>query len=330
MSPKTPRAFYGALQRNLSYKPMYWLLALFGILALPVRPDLSHEQLRERYAPAPSQFMEVRGMQVHYRDQGEGMPLVLLHGMGSSLHTWEAWADTLQQHYRVISVDLPGWGLTGPDPQKRYTIEAQVAFLAALLDSLGIEQCVIGGNSMGGWFSWNFAVAHPQRVLGLVLVDAAGVPPAQQQGQKGKRPAYFKLTEQKWLQSYVRVATPRIIYRKMLEQVYVHDSLVTKQLVNRYYHLMRHEGNRQAFLDRAAQRNAGSSRFNELGSLKAPVLVLWGEEDPWIPASHALRFQEQMPQATVVYFPGLGHVPMEEAPMQTVAPLWLFLASIAP
>jgi pimeloyl-ACP methyl ester carboxylesterase len=330
MNLKKLREPVGAFQRILRFKRMYWLLALFGLFALPVRPDLAHHELRQRYAPEPSRFMEVSGMQVHYRDQGQGMPVVLLHGMASSLHTWEAWADTLQQQYRIISVDLPGWGLTGPDPQKRYTLDAQVAFLAAFLDSLGIEKCVIGGNSMGGWFSWNFAIAHPERVLGLILVDAAGVPASPQQGQQGKRPSYFKLTEQKWLQAYVRVATPRVIYRKMLEQVYVNDSLVTTALVNRYYYLMRHEGNRQAFLDRAEQRSAGSSRFDELTALKAPVLVLWGEKDPWIPAGHALRFQEQMPQATVVYFPELGHVPMEEAPMQTVAPLWLFLAGLQP
>lgn len=310
---------------------MYWIIAFFTLLALPVRPDLYHEDLLLRYAPAPSQFREVMGIKTHYRDQGQGLPVVLLHGMGSSLHTWEGWVKELQPAYRVISIDMPGWGLTGPDPQKRYNIAEQVTFLAAFLDSLGIEKCVIGGNSMGGWFSWNFALAHPERVQALVLIAAAGVPtPVTNTAKGNKRTVYFKLTEQSLLQRYVRVATPRILYKKMVQQVYVNDSLVTRQLVNRYYHLMRHEGNRQAFLDRAKQRESGAGRFEELQQLQLPVLLLWGEGDPWIPLEHAARFQEQLPNAVLVTLPALGHVPMEENPGLSVQPIKRFLEQLVP
>lgn len=308
---------------------MWGLFFAAFLLALPVRPDLPLEDLVERYAPSPSQFLTVQGIQTHYRDQGQGQPIVLLHGMASSLHTWEGWVAALSPTYRVISIDMPGWGLTGPDPQKRYRIEDQVAFVAAFLDSLGIEKCVLGGNSMGGWFSWNFALQHPERLLGLLLVDAAGVPEAATGSTaSAKRPSYFKLTEQSWLQSYARVATPRIIYKKMLQQVYVSDSLITRPLVNRYYHLMRREGNRQAFLDRAKQRGTGPSSFEALSQLQLPVLIIWGEADPWIPLEHASRLQQQMPQAVVVTFPGLGHVPMEENAAATVQPVQRFLEQL--
>jgi pimeloyl-ACP methyl ester carboxylesterase len=317
---------------------MTWILALLALLALPVRPDLPLEGLLPKYATAASQFREVQGIETHYRDQGQGQPIVLLHGMASSLHTWEGWVAALSPTYRVITLDMPGWGLTGPDSQNRYRIEDQVAFLAAFLDSLGIEKCVLGGNSMGGWFSWNFALSHPERVQALVLVDAAGVPAeravtttqSEKAAPKAKRPSYFSLTEQAWLQSYARVATPRILYKKMLQQVYVHDSLVNRQLVNRYYHLMRREGNRQAFLDRAKQRGTGESRFHELPQLQMPVLVLWGESDLWIPLADATRFQQQMPQAVVVTFPQLGHVPMEENAAATVQPVQRFLEQLRP
>lgn len=308
---------------------MWGLFFAAFLLALPVRPDLPLEDLVERYAPSPSQFLTVQGIQTHYRDQGQGQPIVLLHGMASSLHTWEGWVAALSPTYRVISIDMPGWGLTGPDPQKRYRIEDQVAFVAAFLDSLGIEKCVLGGNSMGGWFSWNFALQHPERLLGLLLVDAAGVPEAATGSTaSAKRPSYFKLTEQSWLQSYARVATPRIIYKKMLQQVYVSDSLITRPLVNRYYHLMRREGNRQAFLDRAKQRGTGPSRFEALSQLQLLVLIIWGEADPWIPLEHASRLQQQMPQAVVVTFPGLGRVPMEENAAATVQPVQRFLEQL--
>lgn len=312
---------------------MWWILGLMAVLALPVRPDVPVDELLERYAPAPSQFKEVWGMEVHCRDQGQGLPVLFLHGMGSSLHTWEGWTNTMLQAggYRVISVDMPGWGLTGPDPKKRYRIEDQVAFLDALADSLGLQQFVIGGNSMGGWFSWNYALAHPNRLKGLILVDAAGLSQPQTESQepaKSKRPAILQLNNGVPGKNYLRQATPRFIYKGIVKQVYANDDLVTRELVNRYYRLMRREGNRQAFLDRASQRAGSKNRQAELSSLQIPTLILWGSQDPWIPLSHGKQFQELIPGSVLVEFPHLGHVPMEEDPANTVVPVLGFLAGL--
>jgi pimeloyl-ACP methyl ester carboxylesterase len=312
---------------KINVKKMGWWVFIAGLFILPIRPDMEVGQLSVRYAPAPSQFMEIQGMPVHYRDQGKGMPVVLLHGLASSLHTWEGWVAALKPDYRIITVDLPGWGLTGPDPQKRYRIEDQVAFLAAFLDSLGIDKCVIGGNSMGGWFSWNFALAQPERLYGLILVDAAGVPSGSSAAPR-KRPAYFKLTESRFFEAYVQRATPRFLYKSMLKQVYVDDDKVDRALVNRYYHLMRREGNRQAFLDRAKQRSPTAGKFDLLAELQLPTLILWGEQDSWIPPQHGEVFQQNITASILVKFPHLGHVPMEEDPENTVVPVKLFLEGL--
>lgn len=312
---------------------MWWILGLVAVLALPVRPDVPVDELLERYAPAPSQFREVWGMEVHYRDQGQGLPVILLHGLGSSLHTWEGWTAAMLQTggYRVISVDMPGWGLTGPDPQKRYRIEDQVAFLDALADSLGLQRFVIGGNSMGGWFSWNYALAHRDRVAGLILVDAAGLPQPSSNSEKSpssKRPAILQLNNGVPGKNYLRQATPRFIYKGIVKQVYVNDELVTRDLVSRYYLLMRREGNRQAFLDRASQRPKGMGKHAALRTLKVPTLILWGSQDPWIPLSSGRQFQELIPGSVLVEFAHLGHVPMEEDPANTVVPVLGFLGGL--
>ncbi len=312
---------------------MWWILGLVAVLALPVRPDVPVDELLERYAPAPSQFREVWGMEVHYRDQGQGLPVILLHGLGSSLHTWEGWTAAMLQTggYRVISVDMPGWGLTGPDPQKRYRIEDQVAFLDAFADSLGLQRFVIGGNSMGGWFSWNYALAHRDRVAGLILVDAAGLPQPSSSSEKSpssKRPAILQLNNGVPGKNYLRQATPRFIYKNIVKQVYVNDELVTRDLVSRYYLLMRREGNRQAFLDRASQRAGSKSRHAELAQLQLPTLILWGSQDPWIPLSSGRQFQELIPGSVLVEFAHLGHVPMEEDPANTVVPVLGFLGGL--
>lgn len=312
---------------------MWWILGLVAVLALPVRPDVPVDELLSRYAPAPSQFREVWGMEVHYRDQGQGLPVILLHGLGSSLHTWEGWTAAMLQTggYRVISVDMPGWGLTGPDPQKRYRIEDQVAFLDAFADSLGLQRFVIGGNSMGGWFSWNYALAHRDRVAGLILVDAAGLPQPSSSSEKSpssKRPAILQLNNGVPGKNYLRQATPRFIYKGIVKQVYVNDELVTRDLVSRYYLLMRREGNRQAFLDRASQRPSSKSRHAELAQLQLPTLILWGSQDPWIPLSSGRQFQELIAGSVLVEFPHLGHVPMEEDPANTVVPVLGFLGGL--
>jgi pimeloyl-ACP methyl ester carboxylesterase len=303
---------------------MHWLFLAVLLFVLPIRNDLAVAELVSKYAPSPSAFVEVRGMQVHYRVQGKGPVLVLLHGMASSLHTWEGWVAVLEKNYTVVTLDLPGWGLTGPDPQKRYRTADQVDFLKAFTSQLGLTRFFLGGNSMGGNFAWNYALRYPADVLGLILVDAAGAPPVK--AQQGGRPSYFSVVETPGLSAYFSKATPKGVFRSLLKQVYADDTKLSSALVDRYYALMRREGNRQAFIDRAAQRDDHTNRFAELKKLELPVLILWGAKDAWIPISDAHRFLKQLPNARLVVFDHLGHVPMEEDPATTVQAVVYWLA----
>src|SRR5438874_175985 len=154
-------------------------LAIGGLVAATWAPERTVAELQGRWAPPPSTFIEVAGMNVHLRDEGprdDASPIVLLHGTGSSLHAWEGWAKVLRKQRRVVSFDLPGFGLTGPSPDGVYTVDNDVRLVIAVLDKLGIERCVLGGNSLGGAVSWRAALAHPTRVEKLILVDAGGYP----------------------------------------------------------------------------------------------------------------------------------------------------------
>ncbi len=303
---------------------MWGIALVLALILAPIRSDISPEVLTATYAPSPSAFATVRGMQVHYRVQGKGPVLVLLHGMASSLHTWEDWVAVLEKEYTVVTLDLPGWGLTGPDPQKRYRTADQVDFLKAFTSQLGLTRFFLGGNSMGGNFAWNYALRYPADVLGLILVDAAGAPPVK--AQQGGRPSYFSVVETPVLSGYFSKATPKAVFRSLLKQVYADDTKLTPALVDRYYALMRREGNRQAFIDRVAQRDGQTNRFDDLKTLELPVLILWGAKDAWIPVSDAHRFLKQLPHASLVVFEHLGHVPMEEDPATTVLPVVHWLA----
>ncbi len=156
-----------------------FVVLIGGGVAANWAPDKPLSALAARWAPPPSTFVPILGMQVHLRDEGprgDPIPIVLIHGTSASLHTWEGWVAALKDDRRVITFDLPGFGLSGPSPDWDYTIAAYVRFLGALLDTVGVRRCVLGGNSLGGNIAWATAHAMPDRVDKLVLLDSGGYP----------------------------------------------------------------------------------------------------------------------------------------------------------
>lgn len=297
------------------------VFALAGVLATWA-PDRSVQDLSVRWATAPSQFMAVNGMQVHVRDEGprdDPMPIVLLHGTSASLHTWDGWAESLRGQRRVIRFDLPGFGLTGPDPQGDYSTAAYVRFVGAMLDALGVRTCVLAGNSLGGQIAWATALALPQRVGKLVLVDAAGYPL-----QPESVPLGFRVARMPGLRLLMEHVLPRGIVESSVRNVYGDPAKVTPALVDRYYDLALRAGNRQALAQRLALNLSGDTE--QIKALKLPTLILWGAKDRLIPLENGRRFASDMAGSRLVVFDGLGHVPHEEDPQQTVAAVKTFLA----
>ncbi|MGZ3450022.1 MAG: alpha/beta fold hydrolase [Polyangiales bacterium] len=278
--------------------------ALVLLSLLLVRCDVPRERLMAKYAPEPSKFVDIEGMRVHYRDQGTGAPLVLIHGTSSSLHTWEGWVSRLSTHRRVVRLDLPGFGLTGPTPDGDYTAARLARVVATLMDRLAIAKADVAGNSLGGRVALTFALEHPDRVRKLVLVDAAGL-----SGQKP--PKIFAFARTPVLGRLLTVVTPRAIVRKNLVEVYGDPTRIDEALVDRYFDFTLAEGNRRALYDRLnGPRDPDlDARIPEI---HAPTLLLWGERDRWIPLEFAKRFQSSIAGAKLVSYPDAGHVPMEE------------------
>lgn len=300
------------------------VLLVLGVVIATWAPDQPVDELKARWAPAPSQFLDVAGMQVHLRDEGvrdDPEPLVLLHGTSSSLHTWDGWVAALAAERRVIRVDLPGFGLTGPTPDGDYTVASYVRFMGELLDRLGIERCVLAGNSFGGQVAWETALAlSPSRVVKLVLEDAAGYPL-----EPESMPIAFHVAQVPLLRDLMQVTLPRGMVESSLRNVYGDPSRVAPALVDRYYDLTTRAGNREALAQRFVQapHGPGHERIREL---RVPTLVLWGELDRLIPPDHAARFHRDIAGSRLVLLPGLGHTPHEEDPAASVAALRRFLA----
>lgn len=298
------------------------LLTVTAAVAWYWAPDRQVAELKPRWALAPSQFVAIDGMLVHLRDQGprdDPAPIVLLHGTSASLHTWEGWVAVLQDKRRVISLDLPGFGLTGPFPDGDYRMSHYSAFLANVLEQLQVPRAVVAGNSFGGQLAWQFALDHPQRVERLVLVDAAGYP-----RNATSMPIGFRLAQIPALAPVMANVLPRPMIEASIRNVYGDPDQVSDELIDRYYELTLRAGNRDALRQRFIQVEAGQS-YTRISELKMPTLILWGGRDELIPPVNAERFKRDIKGSRLVLFDELGHVPQEEDPARTVAVLMGFL-----
>ncbi len=310
------------------FKRVWWsavvlALMLAGAIAWSWEPDRQLGQLVARWAPEPSRFIELDGMQVHIRDTGprnDAAPLLLLHGMSSSLHSFEGWQSALQGERRVISVDLPGFGLTGPSPQGDYRIEVYTRFVLRLLDTLEVKRVVLAGNALGGEIAWQTALLAPERVQQLILIDADGYQPAVL-----SMPLGFQIASMRGLRWVSERILPRPLMAASLRSVFGEPERVTQERIDRYFELNLRVGNRRALFQRMDQATFGESA-PLIRRITQPTLVLWGERDEMISPDLGSRFCEDIPRCRLVTFPKLGHLPQEEDPAATLQAVRPFLA----
>ena len=295
-----------------------FLLALSVWLAWT--PDKTEQVLMQSYSRPGTARLMVQQQPVFVQDSGprDAPVMLLLHGFGASLQAWDDWAPALEKNLRVLRIDIPGFGLSGPAVNQDYSDAADVARVIALLDQLGVQQVIIAGHSMGGRIAWNLAAAHPVRVSQLVLLAPDGFPDPHAKSDKTYEvPALLGLLPYslpKWALRMGGVAP-----------AFADDSQLTPQMMQRYHDMMLAPGVRTALLDRMRQTR-NSDPVARLQSIKVPVLLLWGEKDAFIPVSNAQDYLKAMPQAKLVTLPGVGHVLHEEAPQASVQVVRDFLS----
>ncbi len=302
------------MQKKLKYFIYSLIILLTLAIGSGIYSDIPVEDLKNEYANEHSQFIEVDEMNVHYRDEGEGFPIVLIHGTAASLHTWDAWTDELKKTNRVIRMDLPAFGITGPNKNADYSLKAYTNFIHTFLFKLGLERFHIVGNSLGGNIAWNYAADHPDMVEKLILVDASGLPTNKQP------PAIFKMAKTPVLSSLFLYVTPKFLIKKNIEEVYEDDSKITEDLITRYHKMALRAGNRKAFIDRAKIDFGLDSMVNikKLKSILAPTLLIWGAQDLWIPLDNGVRMNRLLPNSSLKILEYSGHVPMEENPEESL------------
>ena len=306
------------------------MIILLAALALWLwTPDKDRAELERLYLAAPTDMVALAapvdtGLQarlqvrLHVRDSGpkDAPAVILLHGFGASLHTWEPWALALAATHRVIRFDLPGSGLSPPDPGGDYTDVRSRQLLLSLMDQMGLARASLVGHSIGGRIAWGFAAEYPDRVDKLMLVAPDGfASPGFEYGKAPEVPATFRL---------MRHVLPESLLRMSLEPAYADPTALTDAMALRYHDLMRAPGSRDALLARMAQ-TVLRDPVPVLQRIRAPTLLLWGEQDAMIPLANSADYLKAIPQATRVSLAGVGHLPHEEAPERSLLPVLAFL-----
>lgn len=317
------------------FKKLFGILFIFAaVLAVGwvslKRADIPFSTLESAYANDASQFITLQnGLTVHVRDEGQidGPTLVLVHGFSASLHTWDAWVRDLKSDHRVISLDLPGHGLTRAPDEYAIGMDQFVKTVDEVTDYLRAEQFTLVGSSMGGNTAWEFALANPDKLNALVLVAASGWPP--EEGEEPSESLVFKLLGNKAARSIMKDLDMSMLIRGALRDSFVDQTFVTDEMVSRYASLSRAPGHRQAILDLTVNRGERRMATPDLmAGIDVPTLILHGDQDNLVPVSAARRFAESIPGAEIAIYPNVGHLPQEEIAAESLADLRSFLGIV--
>jgi len=285
---------------------------LFGCTAMGTQ-TVPYDQLSKKYTNSSSRYMDVNGLTIHYRDEGEGPPLVLLHGVASSLHTWDDWVKQLKGRYRIIRLDLPGFGLTGPDSNPdSLSSDYMVSMIDGFVQQLGLDRFFMAGSSLGGFYAWNYAHAHPQKLYKLALVGATGY--AQDM------PSWLGLASFPGIHWITPHMMPRFMVNQTVKSAYADSDFPSDEVKERYFDFTQRRGNRESYIRHfrlLREMSDNDSLGEKVKEVMVPTLLMWGEEDNWIPLDVMRLFHRDLPYSEYLTYEGIGHLPMEELAVQS-------------
>jgi len=281
---------------------------------------ISKQEARNIYCNEFSRFIEVDGIDIHYREEGKGFPLVLIHGFSSCLQNWDALTERLKANFRIIRFDVPGFGLTELNGTSApITVDNCVQFIKNFLDKIGVEKLSIAGSSLGGWIAWEFASAFSHNVNRLVLINSAGY------FTSYSKPPFFYFANRPIVKKLLNRGISRWPVKQILKNAFGDKRKLTNKLIDRYYKIVNREGNLAALIKIAAQEiNAETEKIK---TIEIPSLIIWGDRDKIISVREAYHFHKDLLNSKLIIYKGVGHLPMEEVPDQTANDIHKFLIS---
>ena len=261
----------------------------------------------------PVHTVLVHGQRIAYLDVGEGPPVILIHGFGGSMWQWEYQQHTLSQHFRVVTLDLPGAGLSDK-PEIDYRPDQMLDFFLGFMDAVKIPQATLVGNSMGAGLAIGMALEYPTRVAKLVLVD--GLP--QHVMEKLTSPSVRRALETRapdWLISFGNMLFGGLMIQSVLKEI-VHDpALLTPAVIERSNRNRQRPGIIKPIMAVRENLPLWESEFAvRVGTITHPTLVLWGEEDRVFPIAVGEELHQIIKGSQFIRIPKAGHIPQWERP----------------
>ncbi len=285
-----------------------------GVTSIPA------QEMESKYQNANSRYIDIDGLLVHYRDEGQGPTLLLIHNELSSLHGWDGWVEEIGRYYRIVRMDLPGFGLTGPAGMHDYGRSATVDFLSRFIDELGLSNINLVGASYGGFTAWNYALDNPDNVNKLVLIAPVGY--------TQKLPAVVQLFAAPGAETASSMTIPKPVVEQTLKQGFGSEKRLTKDIVNRYHEMILREGNRTSaakFFKVLKEHSRNEYLGVGIKDISVPTFIMWGEQDRWTPIEYLDLWIEDIADAQFMRYPSVGHYPHEEIPRISAQDTHLFL-----
>ena len=297
--------------------------------------DIPREELEEKYATGSSQFLDLSdGTRIHFRDEGNAKnpTVILLHGFNGSLLNFDRLVPLLVEDYRLVSIDLPGFGLTGAIPSADYSTESFIDTVTTLTTYLGIEKFSIAGNSMGGGVAWRYALNNPRKVESLILIASSGVMTEEDSRKFAERkdnsPIVWRLMNSNILKRFLSYYTPKFFATQGLKVSVYDQKLANIEHAMQFHDLVLLEGSRNAILSMSMGSRSKMHGPESLSRIEAPTLVIHGDKDNIIPIERSQVFEEYIDNVEVKIYSQIGHLPMYEDPNKTANDIKSFLQNL--
>ena len=297
--------------------------------------DIPREELEEKYATGSSQFLDLSdGTRIHFRDEGNAKnpTVILLHGFNGSLLNFDRLVPLLVEDYRLVSIDLPGFGLTGAIPSADYSTESFIDTVTTLTTYLGIEKFSIVGNSMGGGVAWRYALNNPRKVESLILIASSGVMTEEDSRKFAERkensPIVWRLMNSNILKRFLNYYTPKFFATQGLKVSVYDQNLANIEHAMQFHDLVLLEGSRNAILSMSMGSRSKMHGPESLSRIEAPTLVIHGDKDNIIPIERSQVFEEYIDKVEVKIYSQIGHLPMYEDPNKTANDIKSFLQNL--
>ena len=303
----------------------YLTLSFFILLVIAVYSgtylDIPRDKLEAKYASGASEFLNLKnGSRIHYRDEGDlyKPAIILLHGFNGSLFNFERMVPLLSKEFRLISIDLPGFGLTGAIPSMDYSTQNSILVINELTKHLGVEEFSIAGNSMGGGIAWRYALENPEKTQSLILLASSGIYSSEERLQieesERESPLVWKLMRSNFVSYFLSLYTPKFFATQGLKTSVYDPNLATDEIANQFHELTLMQGSREAILSRFSKQNYSNEKPDILKKIQAPTLIIHGREDNIIPFKSSINLDQYIQNSQLMIYPKIGHLPMYETP----------------